>query len=142
MLCRIGEDGTCAVHGAEWIRGRAFSSDFNGCSTKQVLEDVGEERERQFACYGTNSDNADGTGQNVRWAWPVGDAKATEIENLFRNEYNLAPGEPTWMQLVREEVAEAFMESDPDRLEEELIQVAALAVSWVEKLRARQRKLF
>ena len=41
------------------------------------------------------------------------------------------------MHLVREEVAEAFAESDPARLREELIQVAALAVSWVEKIDAR-----
>ena len=41
------------------------------------------------------------------------------------------------MHLLREEIAEVFVESDADRLREELIQVAALAVSWVEKIDAR-----
>jgi hypothetical protein len=40
--------------------------------------------------------------------------------------------------LVREEVAEVFQETDPVKLREELVQVAALAVSWIEKIDARQ----
>jgi hypothetical protein len=35
---------------------------------------------------------------------------------------------------VREEVAEAFQEADGPALVDELIQVAALCVSWVERL--------
>ena len=33
-----------------------------------------------------------------------------------------------------EEVAEAFEEHDPARLRSELVQVAAVAVAWVEKI--------
>jgi hypothetical protein len=41
------------------------------------------------------------------------------------------------MHLLREELAEVFQETAPDRLEAELVQLGALCVSWVEKLRRR-----
>ena len=64
-----------------------------------------------------------------------------EFEDICRADYEFYEklhGQPTWMHLVREEVAEAFKEADPTRLEEELLQVAALCVSWVEKLQMRR----
>jgi hypothetical protein len=46
---------------------------------------------------------------------------------------------PTWRLVLAEEVAEAFAETDPARLREELIQVAATAVRWVEAIDAARR---
>jgi hypothetical protein len=40
----------------------------------------------------------------------------------------------TWWHVLREEVCEAFAEADPERLRDELIQVAAMAIRWVEDL--------
>ena len=69
-------------------------------------------------------------------------ASATSIERLFRTEWDYdddpSPSEHSWMRMLREEVAEVFAQDDPKRMEEELIQVAALAVSWVEKIRERR----
>lgn len=110
-------------------------------ATRAVLDDVAAERVRQFARYGSNSDLMDGTGPTVRWLWPISDDQATDIQVQFREDYEWAEqhyGKPTWCDLVREEVAESFQESDPGRLREELLQVAALAVSWVETLDARR----
>lgn len=108
--------------------------------TIAVLENVFEERLRQVERYGHNEGLEDGTGPDVQWL-PDDIDSATRIEVEFRRDYEMHKAEhgaPTWMHLVREEIAEAFMETDPDRLEAELTQVAALCVSWVEKIRARR----
>ena len=110
--------------------------------TALVLADVAEHRAEQRARYGDNADLADGTGPGVRWlhTFPVMSCNSTAelIEVRLRQEYE-SHGEvaPSWMHLVREEVAEAFQESDPVRLRAELVQVAALCVSWCETLDAR-----
>ena len=43
-------------------------------------------------------------------------------------------GQCTWLHILREEVFEAFAEDDPAKLRAELIQVAAVAVQWVEAI--------
>lgn len=109
-----------------------------GC--RAVLQDVFRERAAQVARYGLNEDLEDGTGRSTAWLAPVSFESAENIEALFRRfyeDYEEEHGKPTWSLLVREELAEAFAESDPDRLREELVQVAALAVSWIEKIDSR-----
>jgi len=113
--------------------------------TMEVLEEVFDERCRQERRYGHVNDKLeDGTGPTVYWIPRTihGSVRpADQIQSLFRQDYERQFDEetrlPTWMHLVREEIAEAFQESDPVRLEEELIQVAALCCSWVERLRKR-----
>lgn len=111
--------------------------------TVSVLSAVLEERKRQVATYGHNDDLEDGTGPEARWLGSFTGRPAHEIEVLLRRDYEdfeEETGAPTWLHLVREELAEAFMEpSGSARLEEELIQVAALCVSWVESLRERRQ---
>lgn len=109
-------------------------------NTINVLDEVFEERKRQVARYGFNETLEDGVGPDAKWAHPLTALPATEIESDFRIEYEQherTTGLPTWMHLVREEIAEAFMESDPEKLQAELLQVAALCVSWVEVIRSR-----
>lgn len=109
--------------------------------TESVLSAVLAERERQVATYGHNETLEDGTGPSAPWLQPFTLAPADVIEKTFRQDYEeheSATGQPTWAHLVREEVAEAFAETDPRRLAEELIQVAALCVSWVEKIHDRE----
>lgn len=108
--------------------------------TINILDEVFEERVRQEERYGGVNDLLeDGTGPDVHWLGEFLDVPATQIEAILREDYGKREelDLPTWMHLVREEVAEAFMESDPDRLAEELLQVAALCVSWVERIRKR-----
>jgi len=45
-----------------------------------------------------------------------------------------------WFHVLWEEVEEAFAEKDPKRLREELVQVAAVAVCWIEALDRRVSK--
>ncbi len=124
----------CHTHGGQL-------DDQGQCPTVSVLLEVERERKRQFQQYGTNEDLEDGTGG--AWAWPVSEATANVLEERFRVDYDkheARNGRPTWMHLVREEVAEAFQETTAERLREELIQVAALCVSWIEKIDTRGRK--
>lgn len=121
----------CATHGGLIHPSGSF------CQTYSVLLDVASERQQQFARYGTNAELENGTGPDVRWLSPLAKAAdAALIEHGFRRDYE-EQYQITWMHLVREEVAEAFCERDPARLREELVQVAALCVSWVEKLDQR-----
>lgn len=111
--------------------------------TINVLDEVFDERCRQVARYGHNHDLDDGTGPETRWALPVSTDSAAELEKAFRRqyeEYEEETGNPTWLHLVREELAEAFAEEDPARLSAELLQVAALCVSWVETLQVREEQ--
>ena len=108
--------------------------------TIAVLDEVFDERVRQVARYGQNDDLDNGTGPDAEWLTPFTTDTATDIEENLRAEYEASEkktGKPTWMHLIREEIAEAFQEDDPERLAEELTQVAALCVSWVETLRKK-----
>ena len=138
------EGVVCAVHGNAWVEGE--------CLTQVAVRDLLLHRQEQFAAHGANRDLEDGTGQHVEWLKPVvkwardgwsrEEVGAEAIENLFREEwdYDRDPTQPyTWMQMMREEVAEAFGESDLDRLDEELTQVGALVLSW--KARLAERRL-
>lgn len=104
-----------------------------------ILSRLLTERLRQVQVYGHNDDLQGGNGPETRWLGPYSSSPAVEIEAHFRDDYEdfeEETGKPTWVHLIREEVAEAFMESDPILLQDELIQVAALCVSWCEKLEA------
>lgn len=106
--------------------------------TRLILDLVFDERQAQEARYGeANKTIADGTGPETRWLLPFTTASADLIQDHLRcdyEEFEEETGAVTWAHLVREEIAEAFQEDDPARLAEELIQVAALCVSWVERL--------
>lgn len=113
---------------------------------RAVLERVLEERRRQVAIYGLDDELEDGTGPEANWlrhtAINLDLMDATEIEDAFRREYvryEHQNGLPTWMHLVREELAEAFKENKPRPLTTELLQLAALCVSWVETIERRGR---
>lgn len=109
----------------------------------RVLGDLAEERRRQVERYGLNRENPDGTGPETAWLLPLAGEPAEVIEKVFRQDYEdweaeTENGPVTWVHLIREEVAEAFTETDPDRLRAELLQVAALCVSWIENIDYRQ----
>lgn len=106
--------------------------------TRIILDLVFDERQAQELRYGeANQLIEDGTGPEARWLGPYTEDSAEDIQKTLRRDYEEfeeAAGLPTWAHLVREEITEAFQEDDPARLAEELIQVAALCVSWVERL--------
>lgn len=88
-----------------------------------VLDAIVAERERQNEKWGVQN-HPDGTGHvyfksNAERAKAITE-HAAKIDSL------------QWWHILDEEVQEAFAEDDPQKLREELIHVAAVAVQWVE----------
>lgn len=93
-----------------------------------VIEDVIAERHRQHARWG-EQDLPDGTG---------GPHSEEALKSArFACEWAVGRNCLTWRHVLAEEVAEAFAETDPTRLRAELIQVAAVALQWVEHIDRR-----
>lgn len=95
---------------------------------KKVLEDVVDERAQQDEKWGVQA-HPDGTGGELA------DRQCAEAKSW--TEVQARRGKVTWRDILDEEVKEAFSESDRRRLREELVQVAAVAVAWIEDIDRR-----
>lgn len=117
-------------------------SDWTDCVA--VLSEVGDERTRQDKKWGQQN-HPDGTGSTAfSWVAIVDLVENRSIDNddaasaaRFSCDFNFRGGRGTWADILLEEVAEAYAEDDPDRLRAELVQVAAVAVAWVEAIDRR-----
>jgi hypothetical protein len=90
-----------------------------------VLREVAAEREAQDEKWGEQN-HPNGTGGDVRqfqadMARAITDAKSQV-------------GTVTYSDILTEEFYEALAEDDPRKLRAELVQVAAVAVAWIEKI--------
>jgi len=97
-------------------------------ATAGVLDEVAAERVRQNERWGEQN-HRDGTGDR-RWRDAANHVRS-EVDDEAR------AGRTTWNGVLREELFEALAESDPARLRAELVQVAAVAVAWVEAIDRR-----
>lgn len=103
-----------------------------------ALSLVDRERDRQVARYGRNHTLAYGFGSTVsayHWLSPYSDEEPEQVCETFRQDYEKhveSHGAPSWMHLIREEVAELFETQDTKSAIEEAVQIAALCVSLVE----------
>lgn len=110
----------------------------------RVLHEIAAERAMQDAKWGEQN-HPDGTATNwvdqIRpaFGWDSTMSEAEHTARLARHDCQRAArrGEATWLKILREELAEAFAESDAVKLRAELIQVAAVAVAWVEAIDRR-----
>ncbi|WP_169945307.1 hypothetical protein [Microbispora sp. H11081] len=96
-------------------------------SLHRALNDVAAERAAQDAMWGLR-DHPDGTGPAYA---PEADLAKQAVADAA------AEGRLTWRHILHEEVLEAFAEDDADRLRAELVQVAAVAVKWIQDLDRR-----
>jgi hypothetical protein len=101
----------------------------------RILSEILRERTRQDQKWGEQN-HPDGTGPQHVWVFT---GPAAFVAESVRSECQrkAADGFCTWLDILLEEAAEAFAESDSAKLREELIQVAAVAVSWVEAIDRR-----
>lgn len=97
----------------------------------KVLTEVFDERERQHRRWGEQN-FPDGTSFDS-WAFQA-DAARVEFQDAASD------GRLTYLEILREEVLEAFSEEDPAKLRAELVQVAAVAVQWIESIDRRARQ--
>ncbi|MFF8910196.1 hypothetical protein [Streptomyces olivaceoviridis] len=103
-----------------------------------VLAEVAYERARQDQRWGEQN-HPDGTGPRVPalvgalcYADEAADRARLACQSAARS------GKTTWRLVLGEEVLEALAEDDPAKLRSELLQVAAVAVAWVEAIDRRQ----
>jgi hypothetical protein len=113
-----------------------------------VLLELFDERQRQTAKHGDQSNLPDGTGP-FAYLEGLGDVRRTEGDLRMdrvaewakaRTEaasHSAGDGTITFEHILTEEWGEAIAESDPNLLRAELIQVAAVAVQWIEAIDAR-----
>lgn len=97
-----------------------------------IIDEVIREREAQHAKWGEQN-HPDGTGPNLVWAYT---GPASYVRETARSECQRLSSEGlvTFADILIEEVAEALAEDDPYALRAELIQVAAVAAQWIEKI--------
>jgi hypothetical protein len=95
-----------------------------------VEGDVRREREAQDAKWGQQN-HPDGTGPE----YGVGQDQADAWREVCQ--LAAANGTLTWRHVIQEEFFEALAEDDPDKLRTELIQVAAVAMTWAEAIDRR-----
>lgn len=97
-----------------------------GEATTFVLLEVADERRRQYSKHGDQAHVLNGTGG----------AGMRMLAAIARDECQaaFAVGLGTWRHILEGEVAEALAEGDPVLLRAELVQVAAVAVQWVESI--------
>ena len=96
--------------------------------------DVLEERWRQHKQWG-QQDHPDGTDQLEQWYREGVRESYKRICDQAAKEDRL-----TWREILLEEVYEALAETDQKRLRTELVQLAAVAVAWVEAIDRRRAK--
>jgi len=94
----------------------------------KVLEEVKKERLAQHNKWGEQNHH-NGTSSD----------RFKELANCHRDitDVSTQDGTLTWLHILREEVYEAFAEEDPQKLREELVQIAAVAVAWIEAIDRR-----
>lgn len=99
--------------------------------TPIILAEIHAERIRQDAKWGEqNHPNGTGPGalRDVADTGTTADAAKGHCDRMF------AEGRGTYMDILWEEFAEAVEERDPVKLRAELVQVAAVAEAWIEKI--------
>ncbi len=87
----------------------------------RILHEIARERDRQDVKWGAQH-HPHGTSLSFV-------AMSDEAKRRFD-----ATSDPTWQMILDEEVLEAFSETDVDKLRAELVQVAAVAVAWLEDI--------
>lgn len=94
----------------------------------QVVEDILAELAKAMAKF-PDQHLPNGTGGGE---WAVMRDRRREVVD-----HKLSNGTATWMDVVLEESYEAFAETDPVPLRAELVQVAAMAIRWIQDIDRR-----
>jgi hypothetical protein len=89
--------------------------------TNYILHEIEQERQSQDAKWGEQHH-------------PNGTSEMFAIHAIMAKEDNDTPSLVSWWSILKEEMFEAASETDEAKLRAELIQVAAVAVAWIEDI--------
>lgn len=109
-------------------------------STNTVLSEVYDEREYQKRKYGKQVIPMLESGLYFPGDTELSPSKASLRGGLEYARERQKTGKPCWYDILIEEVCEAFLEDDPARQREEMVQVAAVAVQIIEYLDRKIRE--
>jgi hypothetical protein len=98
-----------------------------------ILASIAVERTRQELKWGVQ-DLPDRPRGHIERNPAVWHAEANRLKNSAED----FPVDISWQNVLLEEVYEALAETEPDKIIGELVQCAAVIVSWVENLAARK----
>lgn len=93
----------------------------------EIFSEIYAERLRQDLKWGEQN-HPNGTEDDTGLSKLAADAARASCDKAF------AEGRGTWRHILEEELFEAVAEDDPVKLRGELIQVAAVAVAWIEAI--------
>ena len=114
-----------------WIeKMQEMAKAFRNLHTSKVLNDVRTERVSQDAKWGIQH-HPDGTSEDNKM---YADLAKQRCEAMVRQDAL------SWRDILDEEVAEAYAETDPVKLRAELVQVSAVVVAWIEDIDSREEK--
>jgi len=105
--------------------------------TSIVLAEVAAERQHQDAKWGRDRDLPSGTGSWLQLPFYPHRAEVMAALAKRRTDRAAQASKTTLEQVLTEEYFEALAEDDPTQLRKELVQVAAVAVLWIETLDLR-----
>lgn len=108
-----------------------------GALTTAVLAELAAERARQTAKHGDQSRLPSGTGRDADLWWLSGSFGRLACTARDTTQAHAESGTVSFADILLEEVFEALAEAEPARLRAELVQVAAVAVQWVEAIDRR-----
>lgn len=135
--CAIVDAWTDQDTGIVWLCGLGQHHDCEGyacpCACHALTPELCEvlnEKARAEEKFGLQLGLPDGTAA-TEWDRPAVDMLRDQVDRHAKD------GTLTWREILTEEIAEAFAEQDPERLRTELIQVAAVALRWVDAIDAR-----
>lgn len=104
---------------------------YKALNREDILEEISSERYAQDARWGEQN-HPDGTN--------IDNTHLAMIKRDMNDKNNATGGDMTWKDILEEEFLEAMAEESTDRLRTELIQVAAVAVAWIECIDRREAK--
>ncbi|WOH20104.1 hypothetical protein IRJ34_07210 [Paenarthrobacter sp. GOM3] len=122
-----------------------MSNNLDATPIYRITEEILGERLRQHAKWGEQN-HSNGTGPNevpLIGLWyradasdPLEDFDAKDIATAAKasTDHAAKQGTLTYADIFLEEVFEALAEGDPEKLRTELIQCAAVATAWIEKI--------
>lgn len=143
LHAQVLHDGSTALAGcqacAQPERAARILHDVADRLTGDVLSEVRAERLRQDEKWGEQN-HADGVGDDVHLLGDVARPTYGTLCYLQRENVNDAArqGRSRWAGILLEEAFEALSATSVDELRAELVQVAAVAVQWVQAIDRRQ----
>lgn len=104
--------------------------------SRKTVHEIELERDAQDAKWGEQN-WPDGTGPSIPWPLFVGNGTAAANRARELCNRRAKDGTVTFRDILTEEVAEGYAESDAAKLRAELIQIAAVACAWAEAIDRR-----